>query len=43
MVYDGQLQADLPPAWKGIWKDVKGRSHYVQACRGHAPKLSPRN
>ena len=41
MVYDYKLQhthCRQPPAWKGIWKDAKGRNHYVQACREHAPK-----
>ena len=36
IVYSEQLQAThcrQPPAWKGIWKDAKGRSHHVQACR----------
>jgi hypothetical protein len=43
MVYGHLLQADhcrQPPAWKGIWKDPKGRSHYVEACGEHAPKAS---
>ena len=42
MVQSRQLQATRcpdPPAWKGIWTDVKGRSWYVEACRGHAPKV----
>ena len=41
MVYDYKLQhthCRQPPAWKGVWKDADGRSHYVQACREHAPK-----
>jgi hypothetical protein len=40
MVYSDQLQAThcyQPPAWKGVWRDAKGRSHYVEACREHAP------
>jgi hypothetical protein len=43
MVQSRQLQATHcpePPAWKGIWTDVKGRSWYVEACRGHAPKVA---
>jgi hypothetical protein len=43
MVYSRQLQATHchePPAWKGIWKDAKGKSWYVEACREHASKLS---
>jgi hypothetical protein len=34
MVASGQIQAThcyQPPAWKGIWKDRKGKSHYVEA------------
>src|ERR1039458_5928887 len=41
MVYSDQLQAThcyQPPAWKGVWRGAKGRSHYVEACREHAPK-----
>jgi hypothetical protein len=41
MIYSGQLQADhcsQPPAWKGIWRDRKGKSWYVEACAEHAPK-----
>ena len=41
MVYSEQLQAThchAPPAWKGIWKDRKGKRWYVEACRTHAPK-----
>jgi hypothetical protein len=41
MVYSDQLQAThcyQPPAWKGVWRDAKGRSHYVEACRENAPK-----
>src|ERR1019366_261750 len=44
LVYSAQLQAThcrQPPAWKGIWKDAKGKSWYVEACREHAPKVSP--
>jgi hypothetical protein len=44
MVYSDQLQATHcyeKPAWKGVWRDAKGRSHYVEACREHAPKASP--
>jgi hypothetical protein len=43
MVYSRQLQATHcheSPAWKGIWKDAKGKSWYVEACREHASKLS---
>jgi hypothetical protein len=42
MVYSEQLQSTHcyeAPAWKGIWKDRKGRSWYVEACAEHAPKL----
>jgi hypothetical protein len=43
MVYSRQLQAthcyELP-VWKGIWKDRKGRSWYVELCREHGPWLS---
>ena len=42
MVYSDQLQATHcyeKPAWKGVWRDVKGMSHYVEACREHAPKV----
>jgi hypothetical protein len=42
MVFSDQLQATHcyePPAWKGIWRDRKERSHYVEACREHAPKV----
>jgi hypothetical protein len=41
MVYSKKLQAThcrQPPAWKGVWTDVKGRSWYVEACADHAPK-----
>ncbi len=44
MVYSDQLQATHcyeKPSWKGVWRDAKGKSHYVEACRGHAPKSSP--
>jgi hypothetical protein len=27
-----------PPTWKGVWRDAKGKSWYVEACREHAPK-----
>jgi hypothetical protein len=43
MVYSQQLQATHcyePTVWKGIWKDRLGKSHYVEACREHAPKVS---
>jgi hypothetical protein len=43
MLYDERLQHThcyQPPAWKGIWKDVNGMSHYVEACRTHAPRLA---
>ena len=42
MVYDRNLQADhcrQKPEWKGVWRDVKGRSWYVGACWEHAPKV----
>jgi hypothetical protein len=42
LVYSNQLRATHchePVAWKGIWRDRKGKSHYVEACREHAPKL----
>ena len=42
MIYDHKLQAThcrQPPAWKGVWRDAKGKSWYVEACRKHAPKL----
>ena len=35
MVYSRQLQATLcrqPPLWKGIWRDRKGQSSYVETC-----------
>jgi hypothetical protein len=41
MVYDGQLQPDHcreAPAWKGTWRDAKGKSWYVETCAEHAPK-----
>jgi hypothetical protein len=41
MIYDPKLQAThcrQAPAWKGIWRDAKGKSWYVEACREHAPK-----
>jgi hypothetical protein len=44
MVYSVQLQATHcyePPAWKGSWKDRKGRSWYVEACGEHAPTVRP--
>jgi hypothetical protein len=40
LIYSPQIQAmhcPDPPAWKGIWKDRKGRSWYVEACAEHAP------
>jgi hypothetical protein len=43
MVYDHNLQHThcyQKPVWKGIWKDVKGKSWYVQACHEHAPKVT---
>jgi hypothetical protein len=43
MVYSHQLQSDHcrgEPAWKGQWRDAKGRSWYVEACREHAPKVT---
>jgi hypothetical protein len=42
MVYGKLLQADhcrQPVEWKGIWKDPKGRSLYVETCAEHAPKV----
>jgi hypothetical protein len=42
MVYSPQLHATHcyePPAWKGIRKDRKGKSWYVEACQEHAPKM----
>jgi hypothetical protein len=41
MICDPKLQAThcpQAPAWKGIWRDAKGKSWYVEACREHAPK-----
>jgi len=43
MIYGHQLQADhcrQPPAWKGQWRDAKGRTWYVEACQKRAPKLT---
>ncbi len=43
MIYSRQLEADhcrQEPAWKGQWRDAKGHTWYVEACRKHAPKLS---
>jgi hypothetical protein len=43
VIYSPQLQAThcrQAPAWKGIWRDVKGRSWYVETGAQHAPKLS---
>ena len=43
MVNDHNGQADhcrQRVEWKGVWRDVKGRSWYVEACREHAPKAS---
>jgi hypothetical protein len=40
MIYSPQIQAmhcPEPPAWKGIWKDRKGKSWHVEACARHAP------
>jgi hypothetical protein len=40
LIYSPQLQATHcyePPAWKGIWRDRKGKRWYVEACREHAP------
>jgi hypothetical protein len=45
MVYSRQLQAThcrLPPVWKGIFRDAKGKSWYVEACAEHAPKVRTR-
>jgi hypothetical protein len=45
MIYSRQLQADhcrQSPAWNGVWRDAKGKSWYVEACREHAPKRRPR-
>ncbi len=39
MVQSRQLQATHcrgEPAWKGQWRDAKGRTWYVEACRRHA-------
>jgi hypothetical protein len=44
MIYDHKLQAThclQPPAWKGVWRDAKGKSWYAEACREHAPKAKP--
>ena len=41
MVYSPQLQSTHcyePSVWKGPWRDRKGRTWYVEACREHAPK-----
>ena len=35
-----RLAAGAEPAWKGVWKDRSRRSWYVEACRGHAPKVT---
>jgi hypothetical protein len=46
LVYSDQLQATHcyeKPAWKGIWKDRLGKSHYVEACGEHAPKVKGPN
>jgi len=43
VVYSHQLQAThcrQEPAWKGQWRDPKGGTWYVEACRQHAPKLT---
>jgi hypothetical protein len=43
MVYSRQLQAAHcrgAPAWKGVWRDRKGQSWYVEACQEHAPKVT---
>ena len=43
MVQSRQLQAThcrQEPAWKGQWRDPRGRNWYVEACRQHAPKLT---
>jgi hypothetical protein len=43
MVYDRNLRAShclAPLAWKSIWTDPKGKSWYLEACGGHAPKWS---
>jgi hypothetical protein len=43
MIYSDQLQAthcDEPPAWKGVWRDAKGKRWYVEACRKHSPKVA---
>jgi len=43
MVYSRQLQATHcyeSPARRGVWRDAKGRSHYAEACREHAPKAT---
>jgi hypothetical protein len=44
MVNDRNGQADhcrQPVEWKGVWRDPKGESHYVETCREHAPKVRP--
>jgi hypothetical protein len=43
MVYSRQLQATQcsgVPAWKVRWRDVVGRTWYVEACREHALKAA---
>jgi hypothetical protein len=45
MIYSDMLQATHcyePPVWKGSWKDVKGRTWYVEACQKQEPKVSTR-
>ncbi len=42
LIYSPQLQSTHcsgSPVWKGIWKDRKGKSWYLEACAKHAPKL----
>jgi hypothetical protein len=43
LIYSPQIQAmhcPEPPAWRGTWKDRKGKSWHVEACAEHAPKVS---
>jgi hypothetical protein len=43
MVYSEQLQATHcyePPAWKGPWRDAKGKSWYVEDVPGACSDVS---